>query len=169
MRRTFKDYLSIGLKGMAMGAADAVPGVSGGTIAFISGIYEELINTISNIDFALIKTIPKEGFSAFWEKLNGNFILALLSGIIISFVSFMQLAKYLIENESVLIWSFFFGLIIASIYFIGKQIKTWSIPVIISLVLGAAVAFYISYHPPHSSNSNKYFLFFEGAFAICGM
>ncbi|MDT0293861.1 DUF368 domain-containing protein [Mesonia ostreae] len=169
MRRTFKDYFSIGLKGMAMGAADAVPGVSGGTIAFISGIYEELINTISNIDIALFKTIPKEGFKAFWEKLNGNFILALLLGIIISFVSFMQLAKYLIENEPVLIWSFFFGLIVASIYFIGKQIKTWSIAVIISLILGAVAAFYISSLPPLSSNSNSYFLLFAGAIAICAM
>jgi len=152
-----------------MGAADAVPGVSGGTIAFISGIYEELINTISNINLALFKTISKEGFSAFWKKLNGNFILALLSGIIISFVSFMQLAKYLIENESVLIWSFFFGLIVASIYFIGKQIKTWSISVIISLILGAGIAFYISSLPPLSSNSSSYFLLIAGAIAICAM
>jgi len=169
MQRNFKDYLVISLKGMAMGAADAVPGVSGGTIAFISGIYEELINTISNIDVSLLKTIPNEGFASFWTKLNGNFIIALLSGIIVSFVTFMQLAKYLIENQPVLIWSFFFGLIIASIYFIGKQITKWNIPVIISLVLGAAVAFYISTLPPLSSNSSSWFLLIAGAIAICAM
>lgn len=167
--RSFKDYFAISLKGIAMGAADAVPGVSGGTIAFISGIYEELITTISNIDLALLKSLPKEGFATFWKKLNGNFILALLSGIIVSFVTFMQLAKYLIENQPVLIWSFFFGLIIASIYFIGKQIKSWNAPVIISLILGAASAFYISTLPPLSSNSSSLFLCFAGAIAICAM
>ena len=111
MQRRFIDYLVISLKGMAMGAADAVPGVSGGTIAFISGIYEELIATISNVNISLFKTLFKKGFKSFWEQLNGNFLLALLSGIIVSFVSFMRLAKYLIENEPVLIWSFFFGLV----------------------------------------------------------
>ena len=112
MQRHFKDYLIISLKGIAMGAADAVPGVSGGTIAFISGIYEELIATISNINLKLLKTFKNEGLSAFWKQLNGNFLLALLTGILISFVSFMRLAKYLIENKPILIWSFFFGLII---------------------------------------------------------
>ena len=126
MQRRLKDYLFISLKGVAMGAADAVPGVSGGTIAFISGIYEELVTTISNINLDLLKTLKNKGFNAFWTKLNGNFILALLTGIIISFISFMRIAKYLLEQHTVLIWSFFFGLIIASIYFVGKQIKKWS-------------------------------------------
>ena len=168
-KRSFKEYLVVSLKGVAMGAADAVPGVSGGTIAFISGIYEELITTISNIDIGLLKTIKTEGLATFWRKLNGNFILALLCGIILSFVSFMQLAKYLIEHEPVLIWSFFFGLIVASIYFIGKQINSWRPRVLISLTLGAAVAFYISTLPPLSSNSGSLFLFIAGAIAICAM
>ena len=120
--RSFKQYLIITVKGLAMGAADAIPGVSGGTIAFISGIYEELISTISNINLSLFKTLKKRGISEFWKQLNGNFIIALLAGIAVSFVSFMQLAKYLIENKPILIWSFFFGLIIASIGYIGKQI-----------------------------------------------
>jgi len=127
MQRRFIDYLIIAFKGVAMGAADAVPGVSGGTIAFISGIYEELITSISNINFSLLKTLKTEGLKAFWKQANGNFLLALLTGIIISFISFMRLAKYLLENHPVLIWAFFFGLIIASIYFVGKQIKKWSI------------------------------------------
>ena len=99
MLRNFSDYFVISLKGIAMGAADAVPGVSGGTIAFISGIYEELINTISNINPSLFKTLKNQGFAAFWNKLNGNFITSLLAGILISYVSFMRLAKYLIENQ----------------------------------------------------------------------
>lgn len=169
MQRTFKDYFLITLKGVAMGAADAVPGVSGGTIALISGIYEELITTISNINLALFKTIFKNGFFSFWKKLNGNFILALLFGIIISFVSFMQLAKYLIENQPVLIWSFFFGLIIASIYFIANQITKWKLSVIIFLIIGATFAFYITSLPPLAGNSNSWFLFVAGAIAICAM
>ena len=98
MQRGLSEYLVLSLKGIAMGAADAVPGVSGGTIAFISGIYEELINTISNINISLFKTIKNEGIKAFWEKLNGNFITSLLLGILVSYVSFMRLAKYLIEE-----------------------------------------------------------------------
>lgn len=169
MQRRIKDYFIISLKGIAMGAADAVPGVSGGTIAFISGIYEELITTISNVNLGLFKTLFKEGFGSFWKQLNGNFLLALLSGILISFVSFMRLAKYLLENHPVLIWSFFFGLIIASIYFVGKQITKWSISVVLFLILGAIAAFYISNLPALATNDNNSFLFFAGALAICAM
>jgi putative membrane protein len=169
MTRNFSDYIVISFKGIAMGAADAVPGVSGGTIAFISGIYEELINTISNINFSLIKTLKREGFSAFWKQCNGNFILSLLTGIIVSYVSFMRLAKYLIENHPVLIWSFFFGLIVASIFFVGKQIKTWNLTVLIGLALGTLAAYYITTIPSMGSNEHPLFLFFAGALAICAM
>lgn len=169
MQRRFIDYIIISLKGLAMGAADAVPGVSGGTIAFISGIYEELVSTISNVNGALLKTLFKDGFKAFWKKANGNFVLALGLGIVISFVTFMRLAKYLLEHHPVLIWSFFFGLIIASIYFIGKQITKWNATVIISLIIGTALAFYITSLPVLSNNNGDYFLFFAGAIAICAM
>ncbi|MBT3587562.1 MAG: DUF368 domain-containing protein [Flavobacteriaceae bacterium] len=167
--RSFKQYLIITVKGLAMGAADAIPGVSGGTIAFISGIYEELISTISNINLSLFKTLKKRGISEFWKQLNGNFIIALLAGIAVSFVSFMQLAKYLIENKPILIWSFFFGLIIASIGYIGKQIKTWNLKISTALIIGGLSAYYITSLPPLASNSNPYFLFIAGAIAICAM
>ncbi|GAA3613209.1 DUF368 domain-containing protein [Flavivirga amylovorans] len=169
MQRRLIDYLIISLKGLAMGAADAVPGVSGGTIAFISGIYEDLISSISNINVSLFKTLFSKGLKAFWEQLNGNFLLALASGIIISFVSFMKLAKYLLENHPILIWSFFFGLIVASIYFVGKQISKWNIPVIIALIIGAVIAFYITRLPALSTSESSLFLFFAGAIAICAM
>jgi len=169
MQRSLKDYLIISFKGLAMGAADAVPGVSGGTIAFISGIYEELITTISTLNGALFKTLFNKGFNSFWQQANGSFLLALLSGIIISFVSFMKLAKYLLEQHPVLIWSFFFGLIVASIYFVGKQINKWNLVSIIALVIGAVIAFYISKLPPLVTNENSWFLFFAGAIAICAM
>ncbi|WP_204344993.1 DUF368 domain-containing protein [Psychroserpens algicola] len=169
MQRQFKDYIILLLKGVAMGAADAVPGVSGGTIALISGIYEELITTIGNVNLSLFKTLRKEGFKAFWNQLNGNFLLALLSGIGISFILFMRIAKYLLEQHPILIWSFFFGLIIASIYFVGKQIKTWNIASIISVVLGTVIAYYISTLPSLGANNSPYFLLIAGAIAICAM
>jgi putative membrane protein len=169
MQRRLIDYVIISLKGVAMGAADAVPGVSGGTIAFISGIYEELIDTISGVNLSLFSTLKKEGFKAFWEQLNGNFIFALLAGILISFISFMRLAKYLLENHPILIWSFFFGLIIASIYFIGKQITKWNLAAIIGVIIGTIIAFYITTIPASEVNDSPYFLFFAGALAICAM
>ncbi len=169
MQRRPIDYIIISVKGMAMGAADAVPGVSGGTIAFISGIYEELITTISNVNLSLFSTLKNEGFSAMWSKLNGNFLVALLTGIIVSFVSFMRLAKYLIENHPILIWSFFFGLIIASIYFVGKQITRWNIGAIVTLIIGAIVAYFITSLPSLGSNENPWFLTIAGAIAICAM
>lgn len=169
MQRSLKDYLIISLKGLAMGAADAVPGVSGGTIAFISGIYEELITTISNINTSLFKTLFSKGIKAFWQQVNGNFLLALLSGIIISFVSFMRFAKYLLEHHPILIWSFFFGLIVASIYFVGKQITKWNLATVIALIIGTGIAFYISKLPSLGTNDNPWFLFLAGAIAICAM
>jgi putative membrane protein len=169
MQRKLQDYFIIALKGVAMGAADAVPGVSGGTIAFISGIYEELITTISNVNLSLFKTLKQEGIKAFWKQVNGNFILALLTGIIISFASFMRLAKYLIEQHPVLIWSFFFGLIVVSIYFVGKQITKWKARTIIALIIGAITAYYITSLPSLAANNNPWFLFFAGAIAICAM
>lgn len=152
-----------------MGAADAVPGVSGGTIAFISGIYEELIATISNIKPSLFKTLFKQGIKPFWKESNANFVIALLSGIVISYISFMKLAKYLLENEPVLIWSFFFGLIVASIYFVAKQVSKWHIPVIIALIIGTLIAFYVSILPTMANNESLSFLFIAGAIAICAM
>lgn len=169
MQRRFSDYLFISLKGIAMGAADAVPGVSGGTIAFISGIYEELITTISGVNLSLITTLRKQGISAFWKQLNGNFLVALLSGIGVSFILFMRLAKYLIEQHPVLIWSFFFGLIVASIFFVGKQIKTWNLKAIASFILGTLAAYYITTLPTMANNDSSLFLFFAGAIAICAM
>ena len=169
MQRRFLDYLIILFKGIAMGAADAVPGVSGGTIAFISGIYEELITSISNINLSLLTTFKTKGFAAFWKQANGNFLLALLTGIIVSFVSFMRLAKYLLEAHPILIWSFFFGLIIASIYFVGKQITKWNISTIVSIIIGALVAYYVTTLPSMAASNNSLFLGLAGAIAICAM
>ncbi|SFU43680.1 putative membrane protein [Pustulibacterium marinum] len=169
MQRSFLDYLVISLKGMAMGAADIVPGVSGGTIAFISGIYEELITSINNVNLSLFKTLKNEGFKAAWHQLNGNFLLALLLGIAISVVSLAKGIGWLLENQPVLLWSFFFGLVLASIYFVGKQIQKWNVAIIIAAILSAALAYYITSLPPLSTEASPWFLLLAGALAICAM
>jgi putative membrane protein len=170
MSRRVKDYLVIGLKGMAMGAADVVPGVSGGTIAFISGIYEELLGSISNVNLGLFKTLKKEGLKAAWTQLNGNFLASLFLGIFVSIISLAKAIKYLLENEPVLLWSFFFGLVLASIIYIAKQINKWRIISFIVLILGAFLAYYITtLNPLVSENSSPIFMFIAGAIAICAM
>lgn len=169
MQRTLKDYLLIGAKGIAMGAADVVPGVSGGTIAFISGIYEELLETISKVNFNALKVLKQDGIKAVWNHINGNFIAALLSGIAISIISLAKLITYLMEFHTVVLWSFFFGLIISSIYLVGKKIKQWNFAKIISLIIGSAFAYYITILPPMSSPDALWFIFLSGAIAICAM
>lgn len=153
-----------------MGAADVVPGVSGGTIAFISGIYEELLQTISNVNLKLIKTLRKNGFKAAWNQANGNFIAALFLGIFISVVSLAKGLKWMLENEPIALWSFFFGLVLASVIYVGKQIKKWNVGSIIFLIIGAVLAYYITtLNPMGSQNSSPWFMFLAGALAICAM
>ena len=170
MSRKVKDYIVIVLKGMAMGAADVVPGVSGGTIAFISGIYEELLGSISNVNLDLFKTLKNEGFKAAWKQLNGSFLLSLFAGIFISIISLAKAIKYLLENEPILLWSFFFGLVLASVIYIAKQISKWNSISVLILILGAFLAFYITtLNPLVSENSSLLFMFLAGAIAICAM
>ena len=169
MQRSLREYLSVTLKGMAMGAADVVPGVSGGTIAFISGIYEELISTISGVDLSLLKTWRNKGFKAMWLQLNGGVIVSLFLGILISVFTLMRLANYLLQNHPVLIWSFFFGLVLASIWYVAKQIPNWNFKIIIALIIGAAVALYVTSLPPMGSSKSTFFMFIAGAIAVCAM
>ncbi len=167
--RNFISYFFIVLKGMAMGAADVVPGVSGGTIAFISGIYEELIESINNVNLSLFKTLKKEGVAAFWKQLNGNFLVALFCGILISVVSLAKGISWLLLNQPILLWSFFFGLVVASILFVGKSIEKWNLATIIMLIIGAIAAYYITTLPPSENTDSLPYLFFSGALAICAM
>ncbi len=171
MKRTPLDYILIALKGMAMGAADVVPGVSGGTIAFISGIYEELIGTLNNINFSLLKHLKTEGLKSAWNKANGGFLLALLSGISISIVSLVKAVKWFLEYHPILLWAFFFGLVLASIVYVGKQIKitTKDFKLFFAMTAGAVVAYLITTINPTESTGSDMFLFFAGALAICAM
>lgn len=170
MSRTIKDYVFVGLKGMAMGAADVVPGVSGGTIAFISGIYEELLGSISNINLSLLKTLQKDGFKTAWKQLNGNFLISLFIGIAISIASLAKVISWLLDNQPILLWSFFFGLVLASVVYIAKQITEWHIASLVLLILGAVLAYWITtLNPLVSEDSSPVFMFFAGALAICAM
>ncbi|SDF10199.1 putative membrane protein [Cellulophaga baltica] len=152
-----------------MGAADVVPGVSGGTIAFISGIYEELIDSINNVDISLFKTLKTLGIKSFWKQLNGNFLVALFLGIGISVLSLAKGISWLLLNQPVLLWSFFFGLVVASILFVGKSVEKWNLATIVMLVIGTGMAYYITTLPPAENTDSLPFLFLSGALAICAM
>jgi putative membrane protein len=167
--RSILQYLMLSVKGVAMGAADVVPGVSGGTIAFITGIYEELIESLNNINLGAVKVLFKNGVKAFWKHINGTFFLFLFGGIIVSVFSLAKGVLYLLENHGVLLWSFFFGLIIASVWLIGKTIKKWTPGVIISLLIGTGIAFYISTIQTVAQGSESWYIVLSGAIAICAM
>ena len=152
-----------------MGAADVVPGVSGGTIAFISGIYEELLETINSVNFGVLKTLKNNGIKTAWKSINGNFIVTLFLGIGISIASLAKLISYLLEAHPILIWSFFFGLVLASIVYVGKQVRSWNAGAIVSLTIGTGVAFWITILPPLSSSNELWFIFVSGMIAICAM
>lgn len=157
------------LKGIAMGAADVVPGVSGGTIAFITGIYEKLIGSINEINFGLIKVFKENGIKAVWNKINGTFLTFLFAGIFISIASLSKLIKYLLDNESVLVWSFFFGLILASVFLVGKQVGKWQTKHFTSLVIGTLIAYWITSINSIIEVEGLWYIFLCGAVAICAM
>lgn len=168
--RTIIDYLVITLKGMAMGAADVVPGVSGGTIAFISGIYDELLGSINAINFKLFHIIKEKGFKKAWETINGNFLLALVLGIAISVLSLAKVLSLALEEYPILVWSFFFGLVLASIIYVGKQISKWNFVTILFLMIGALIAFFITQiQPAVGTNPTVFYLVLSGSLAICAM
>ncbi len=169
MQRSFFSYLTILFKGIAMGAADVVPGVSGGTIAFISGIYEELIDSIDKVNLSVFKVWRTKGLKTAWASINGTFLLALFSGIAISILSLAKLIKWLLHNEPVLLWSFFFGLVLASILYIAKQIKTWSPMVLVAIIITSVLSYYITLAEPFASPDSPYYLLFCGFIAIIAM
>ena len=168
-KRSFKQSLSIIFKGLAMGAADVVPGVSGGTIAFISGIYEELISTIHKLDLGVFKTLKKEGVKKVWQQYNLGFLASLFTGIAISILSLAKVITMLLVQYPVLVWSFFFGLVIASIIYIAKQITNYSPKAIIALVLAAVLSYGITLAKPIADTESIWFLFFAGFIAIIAM
>ena len=169
MKRGIKEYGMLMLKGIAMGAADVVPGVSGGTVAFIVGIYEELINSIKSINPTNLKLLFSLRIAEFWKAINANFLLALVSGIAISIFSLAKLITYLLENEPVLVWAFFFGLVLSSTYFVAKTITQWDWKTYLFFVIGTVGAYFITVATPTETPNNLFFIFLCGAIAICAM
>ena len=137
-----KKWILLFLKGVAMGASDVVPGVSGGTIAFISGIYERLIHAIKSINLANIKLFFTGHFREFWKNIDGNFLVCLVAGIATSFLSLAKLITYLLETHPVLVWSFFCGLIVASVVFVGKTVK-WNWKTALTLIVFSLLPFMV--------------------------
>lgn len=169
MERKLKDYALLMLKGMGMGAADVVPGVSGGTIAFIVGIYDELINTIRSINLQSLKLLFTFKFKEFWKAVNGNFLFSLFAGIAISVFSLAKLITYLLVAHPILVWAFFFGLVLASTWFVAKDIEGWNWKTVLSFIIGVVIAYYITVVTPAETPTNLLFIFLCGAIAICAM
>ena len=161
--------ITLALKGAAMGIAEVIPGVSGGTIAFITGIYETLINSIKAIGPGLFTTFKKEGFSGVWEEVNGAFLVNLAIGMITGIVVGVFGVTHILENYPVLLWAFFFGLIIASAIYIGRQVNKWGLVQIASLIAGIAIAYYITIAAPSEGNTALWFVFLSGAIAISAL
>jgi len=173
-KQTKKDYLLLFFKGAGMGAADVVPGVSGGTIAFITGIYQRLLNAISSVNLEAAKILFLKGsftsnLKALWQHIDGNFLLAVFAGLITSAISLAKVITYMLANHPIYVWSFFFGLIIASFIHIAKQVKSWDIKTIFSCLIGAALAFVITTLSPSETDAQWWFYTVSGAIAICAM
>jgi len=167
--RTKSGYISVAARGILMGAADAVPGVSGGTIAFITGIYEELIYSLKQCGVSALKMLFQEGLKSTWQHINGGFLLALFSGIIISILSISGVVLYLLANYPILLWSFFFGLILAAVWSVIRHIDKWRIGVIVAFLMGTLSAFLITTISPTTIETTPFIVFLSGMIAICAM
>jgi len=168
-QRSLLDYLILVLKGICMGASDVIPGVSGGTMAFILGIYEELIFSIKSFDLECVRLALRFRFREVLERIRWKFLLAVLSGIGIAIVSLARALAWLLQNEPVFIWSFFFGLISASVITVSRRVNKWSFSLLGSAALGAAGAFWLVGLIPAQTPNATWYLFLSGAIAICAM
>jgi len=164
-----KKYLNLFTKGLAMGAANVIPGVSGGTVALITGIFEKLIDSIKSFDLTALKLLLSGKFRQLAKHINLDFLLAVFAGVAISILTLARLFDFLFKSYPIYIWSFFFGLILASVYFIGKTVEKWRLSAVISLIVGTAFAFSVSVLSPASENSSLLYLFICGIVAACSM
>lgn len=155
-------------KGIAMGAADVVPGVSGGTVAFISGIYDELLRSIASIPAACLLLV-RGRIKAAWNTANATFLLILLAGILTSVVSLARLITYLLEHQPIPVWSFFFGLILVSTHLVAREIQRWNWTRVVSFIMGGAFAYWITVASPVQMGHDPLSIFLAGAIAICAM
>ena len=165
----FTDNLLLYIKGLAMGAADVVPGVSGGTIAFVTGIYIELINTIKSLNLRALQTLKSEGIGAAWRFINGRFIVILLAGILTSLFSLAQVMQYLLVEHPLPLWSFFTGLIVASVVYLMRQNPLRSAYEKLIFFVGIGIAYGISTAPPVVLEGTVVTMFLAGSIALCAM
>ncbi len=164
-----KDKIALIFKGMAMGAANVIPGVSGGTIALITGIFERLINAIKSFNGTAFKLLFTGKIKDFAKYVDFWFLFYVFAGIGVAILSIARLFEYLFQNYPIYIWSYFFGLVLASVYFVGKTVKKWNLSVILSFIVGTAVAISISVLNPASENSGFFYLIICGVVAVCSM
>ncbi len=169
MKRKGSEYLVLALKGAAMGAADVVPGVSGGTIALITGVYEELLESIRSVNFKTLKLFFTGKFKQFWNAVNGNFLISLVAGILISILSLAKLITVLLRDHPIYVWAFFFGLVVASTYFVAKRVGKWNVWKVLAFIVGAVIAYLITVATPAQTSESLPFIFLCGVIAICAM
>ncbi len=168
-KESFSSLVSTLVKGVAMGAANVIPGVSGGTIALITGIFERLINALKSLDINAIRLLLKGKFNNFARHIDLYFLIALFTGVGIAIISLARLFKFLFENYPVYIWAFFFGLVLASVVYVAKTVKKWSTSAIVSFIVGTAIALTITFMKPGTENSGFIYLLLCGVVAICSM
>jgi len=164
-----KAYLIYLLKGIAVGVANVIPGVSGGTIALITGIFERLINSLKSFGLTALKLLFAGKWKAFVEKTDLYFLMSLLIGVALAIVSLARIFDYLFHHYPVYIWSFFFGLILASVYYVGKTVEKWNIPVIVTFTIGTLIALMFTFLTPATENNNFFYLVLCGVVAVCSM
>ena len=168
--RNTSDYITLFFKGIFMGIADAMPGISGGTIALLLGIYEELIESISELKISLFSKLINKGFNSFWEKLNGNFLLVLVSGIGISLISFVKISASFLESFPLFIWSFFLGLIFATVYVIYKLINQWHNLNFFFLIISIIFSIFLSSFSAYDTDEiSLLYILFSGIIASSAM
>ena len=167
--RTIKDYLLILLKGLCMGAADVVPGVSGGTIAFITGIYDEWLSSLKRCTPAVLLMLKRDGIVKTWQYINGNFLVALFGGILISLKTFAAIVLLAMENYPVLVWAFFSGLVLASVYHLARTQRGWGLTEVVGLLLGIGFILAVANLAPTQLPDHGWILFLGGFVAICAM
>jgi putative membrane protein len=169
-QRTLREYGGLALRGICMGASDIVPGVSGGTMAFILGIYEELINSIRTVGTPeFLQAVLKFRFKDIFRILNWEFLLSVGLGILIAILTMSSALEWLLINQPVYLWSFFFGLVLASVYTVSKRVSSWSSGQKIALIAAAVAAYFLVGAVPLQTPNAWWFLFLSGALAICAM
>ncbi len=167
--RSFLQQGTLFLKGLIMGAANKVPGVSGGTVSFVFGFYEELIFSFKKINFNALKLLFKGNFKSFYNYVNGQFLLLVMGGSIFSYFTISIVLDYFLVQYERYVWSCFFGLIIGSIYYLAKDFHYWNLRNTISLVIGVMIGLAISFLSPAKENDNLWFVFLCGIVGVSGM